>query len=169
MSANVFLENPWRWKGISDWNDAPGYGITEHLFLAQCEKKIIQETLRSSAPFFFNFQVPPDCKACCWISFFFFFLIATLLYQLSNNPCSSVLACKGSSRCNRWSWGLTIKKQFLQNPEGGGRRSDIWKAVWLDDRRVFMFQGWPVVVRVLPDQNWELGYIYCLSIFITCL
>lgn len=72
MSANVFLENPWRWKGISDWNDAPGYGITEHLFLAQCKKKNNTRDPQELCSFFFNFQVPPDCKACCWISFFFF-------------------------------------------------------------------------------------------------
>lgn len=167
MSANVFLENPWRWRGISDWNDAPGYGIAEHLFLAQCKKNNTRDPQELCSFFFLIFKCPLTARPA--VESHFFFLIATFLYQLSNNPCSSVLACKGSSRCNRWSWGLTIKKQFLQNPEGGGRRSDIWKAVWLDDRRVFMFQGWPVVVRVLPDQNWELGYIYGLSIFITCL
>lgn len=71
MSANVFLENPWRWKGISDWNDAPGYGITEHLFLAQCEKKIIQETLRSSAPFFLIFKCPLTARPAVESQFFF--------------------------------------------------------------------------------------------------
>lgn len=162
MSANVFLENPWRWRGISDWNDAPGYEIAEHLFLAQWKKNQTQtqkpkqktkpktnkknpkqKTLKSSAPFLIS-ECPLTARHAVETqrtSFFYASLskIATFLYRLRNNPCSSVLACKGLSWYNRWNRGLTIKKQFLQNPEGGGRRSDNWKAVWLGDMRIFIF------------------------------
>lgn len=172
MSANVFLENSWCWRGISDWNDAPGCGRAEHLFLLSAKNTRDPQEL---CPLF-NFWVHPGCNACCWISdFYFFFLMPVLqklphpFYELSNNPCSPILACKGPSRYSRWSWGLTIKKQFLQNTGGGVRRTDVREAVWLSDMRVFVFLCWPVVVWILSDQNWTLGYIYCLNTFIVFL
>lgn len=104
MSANVFLENPWRWRGISDWNDAPGYEIAEHLFLAQCKKTQTPNNKNPKDPqehgSLFNFWVPPVYKACCWNSEDFFFYasllkIATFLYRLRNKPALLFLCAKG--------------------------------------------------------------------------
>lgn len=167
MSANVFLENSWCWRGISDWNDASGYRRAEHLFLAQCK----EYEGPSGVPLSFECALNARPAVESQVSLFLVLMPVLLklphpFYQLSNNSCSSILACKGPSWYSRWSWGLTIKKQFLQNTGGDVRRSDVRKAVWLSDVRLFVFQCWPVVIWILSDQNWALGYIDYLNIFV---
>lgn len=160
LERHLWLEwCSWLWKG---WTPVPS------------SVQRIRGTLRSSVPFLI-FECTLDAMPAVESQISIFFLMPVLqklphpFYELSNNPCSPILACKGPSRYSRWSWGLTIKKQFLQNTGGGVRRTDVREAVWLSDMRVFVFLCWPVVVWILSDQNWTLGYIYCLNTFIVFL
>lgn len=107
MSANVFLENPWCWRGISNWNDAPGYEIAEHLFLAQWKKNNKKPKPKKNPKdpqelwSLFNFRVPPDCKVCCWNSEGFSFFMPVLqklphsIIGSETNPSLLLLRAKG--------------------------------------------------------------------------